>query len=504
MNNAISAEMTADSASEPIEVLNKRYADLEQQWQEMRSKRNNEVTRRLAELDQAHIPDPWIAAGIAGIYGKDPFSAYNQASLVPQAYQKEKYALLNENLSDQEKELAGLMKSVQARLAAKNSGQKRQMIGSADQGWWAYNFDTDEKKLLVPGTLQQKQSAQLREIILNRLKEDGGDMTEHAKNADKLAKEIIYSYSPEEVDSYINGGGLPGSITHGAVEPKSGTTVAIGDPNLKGSGIFTPGQMEVIKADVAKDKTVLPNVVGKQVATGPLIVKTPEQKSFDTTTGKNWADEIPKLAESIKANEAKLGHFDPMESMLMAGNLPSGPLHEYLKTVGDLASTYDPKGELAKRYGNDTPAYFGSLMNLVRSDIKALGAGTAVSNLDLIVSQMAAGDLRNSPQGNLKLIGLMKYVAAEKAAHDKKYMKYIQDTGRGTDFVSGKKLPPEYALRRKPNAKGLEQYVLIDRAQYEKEFEAKFKKKPTTKQWEDYSKASVGMMFNGDGYVKRN
>lgn len=336
------------------------------------------------------------------------------------------------------------------------------------------------------------------------------------ENSDKWYQEYL-KYTPEMQSQVEQQLGIaeelpklppiPGvNVSPGSVKP--GTTVNLGDPAIPGSGNFTPEQLAAIKADVAKDKTLLPHGSIVQPASPSVnasapMFKTPEQLKFEETGGKNWADEIPKLAESIKANEAKVRHFAPMESMLLSGNLPSGPLHEYLKVVGDFASTYDPQGTLAKRYGNDTPAYFGELMNLVRSDIKALGAGTAVSNLDLIVSQMAAGDLRNSPQGNLKLIGLQKYAAMEKAAYDKKYMKTIQDTGRGTDFVTGKKQSPEYAIRRKPNAKGLEAYVVIPRSQYEKEFEAKFKKKPSQSQWEDYSKNSIGMMFSGEDYVKQ-
>jgi hypothetical protein len=116
---------------------------------------------------------------------------------------------------------------------------------------------------------------------------------------------------------------------------------------------------------------------------------------------------------------------------------------------------------------------------------------------------MAAGDLRNSPQGNLRLTGLQKYVTAEKAAHDKQYMQYISKNQDGTGFLTGEKIAPAYALRRKPNSKGLESYELYTRDQYEKDFAKKFKKKPSVEQWKDYSKRSIELMFSGEEYAKR-
>lgn len=439
--------------------------------------------------------------------------------------------MIGDYLNTDRKEINDLRAKVLDQMKAKTDADgkpKRQMVGSADQGWWAYNFDTEEKKLLVPGTLQQKQAAQLREVILNRLKEDGGDMTTHAKNADQLAQQIIYKYTPEEVEQYISQGGIPGAITKGVVtvpdKPAADITNGGVPYNKQGKlaeiaaaedpeGRLSVGQppahqsQEQLANKIASAMGVQKPVVKTEV--GPLVVDTPAQKEFKTTGATNWQNKIKELEEQTIANDKKVGHFDRLESMLMSGNTPSGPLNPYLEVIGSFASTYDPKGTLAQKYGNNAPAYFGELMNLVRADIKALGAGTAVSNLDLIVSQMAAGDLRNSPQGNLRLIGLQKYAAMEKAAHDRKYAKHIQDKQEGTSFFTSEKLPPEYALRRKPNAKGLEQYVVIPRSQYEKEFEAAAikngwkNKKPSQSQWEDYSKKSVEMMFSGEDYVKQ-
>lgn len=197
---------------------------------------------------------------------------------------------------------------------------------------------------------------------------------------------------------------------------KPGSTVTIGDPNVPGSGNLTPEQLEIVKADVAKDKTVLPHgsiiqpIEQTTTETTPTF-KTPQRISNEKAMGEGEYKVYEDYKEKLNSLQNASQQISAMEGMLESDKLNSGLFHEELNKVGGFLNYIDPKNQLAQNAGNDS-AYYSKMMDLVRDKIKALGAGTAVSNLDLIVTQKSVGDLRNTPQGNLKIMALMKLANA--------------------------------------------------------------------------------------------
>ena len=129
-----------------------------------------------------------------------------------------------------------------------------------------------------------------------------------------------------------------------------------------------------------------------QLLTKPQI----EQYAKENAEDKTKLDSLRQMSKSM----------DVMTQILNSGKNTSGPAHEFFNKLGGYISYIDPENSLSKAAGNDA-MYYSNMMNLVRDKIKALGAGTAVSNLDLIVTQKSVGDLRNTPEGNKKIMAIM-------------------------------------------------------------------------------------------------
>ncbi len=532
-------------ADDQIQYLRDQYEDLNRQWDQTQVAREAEHRRRLAEMDKNAEGDvrPIFGAGIAALRNQNPVEAYQVYRQIPINRQIARGTMIDDYNSDKAKQLSDLREKVMSRMNAATAAAAK----AAGEGTpfetkvFGNHLSVTDRRNGVTTMVASDQVPLYKDLLKTHfaaLMSEGGkthgemqieaqqralhDINFGNTNLQRMPNRPTEGLHSTPPTSPMVGQPLP--IEPISTAPQSARVVV--DPKNP----LTPEQLIAIEKD-AKEKGLVtqPPVIAPKgfktpsnaeilapsptgVSTTPLApapaikgtyIPTPQERKFKETNATNWANEVPKLTESIKANQAKLGSYDKMEGMLLSGNTPSGPLNPYLTEIGAFASTYDPNGTLAEKYGNNAPAYFGELMNLVRSDIKALGAGTAVSNLDLIVSQMAAGDLRNSPQGNLRLIGLQKYVAAEKAEHDKKYLDYINANGNGTGFLTGAKIPSSYALRPKLNSKGLKSYVLETRAQYEQRHKNKFGnlpnyKPPSEKQWLDYSKKSVSDMFNSD------
>ena len=144
------------------------------------------------------------------------------------------------------------------------------------------------------------------------------------------------------------------------------------------------------------------------VAKGPSVpLLTPQQvetnKGLAAAHVKENAEDRSNL-ESLRKLE---NNRSVMAEIINSGKNTSGLFHEYVNKAGGIMNYIDPDSSLAQYAGNDA-VYFSKMMDLVRDKIKALGAGTAVSNLDLIVSQKSVGDLRNTPEGNKKLLAIME------------------------------------------------------------------------------------------------
>lgn len=68
---------------EDIKYLRDQYEQANQDWLANEARREAEIKAQLGRLNEEdqRDADPWIAAGIAGIYGRDPFNAYQQYRL---------------------------------------------------------------------------------------------------------------------------------------------------------------------------------------------------------------------------------------------------------------------------------------------------------------------------------------------------------------------------------------------------------------------------------------
>lgn len=164
-------------------------------------------------------------------------------------------------------------------------------------------------------------------------------------------------------------------------------------------------------------------------STNPLdrAPMTEEGKLFRAEEVKRDSDIIKGYSEGQKNYLSTIQTINNAEKNIEKTN--QGPLWEVLNTIGGVANYFDPKGTLAEAAGNDA-AYFGGMMDLVRSRIAALGAGTAVSNLDLIVTQKSVGDLSQTHNGRLKLLGQLRAATGT--------LKKIEDFQKGYFAQHGK------------------------------------------------------------------
>lgn len=137
-----------------------------------------------------------------------------------------------------------------------------------------------------------------------------------------------------------------------------------------------------------------------------VMIKTPQQTKIDEENAKRDAEYIAGQRTALDAYRPMVDSLNRMEQLTMQGTT-QGPLSDVISKVGGVVNYFDPEDSLAKLSGNDN-AYFSSLQNLVRDKIKSLGAGTAISNLDLIVTQSSLGGLLTTKQGRMKILGALK------------------------------------------------------------------------------------------------
>ena len=207
-----------------------------------------------------------------------------------------------------------------------------------------------------------------------------------------------------------------------------------------------------------KPEGYVPPKLAASVGTTPAIAKsnpnepdlrTIRDRKVDEKLAEGEVAEYEVTKEQMKSLYSASQNILPMEGILLSGKHTSGQMHEALNKIGGYLSYIDPEGSLAKSVGNDA-AYFGSMMNLVRDKIKALGAGTAVSNLDLIVTQKSVGDLRNTPQGNLKVLGLTKLFNATMGEQGQRKVDYFDQNSKLQGYKTNTE--PTHAIRARRNA----------------------------------------------------
>lgn len=233
---------------------------------------------------------------------------------------------------------------------------------------------------------------------------------------------------------------------------------------------------------------------------GPRVM-TPQQLANVKEQGQLEAKSYEELKAQNSAYRAANDSILPMEGVLLSGKNTSGVAHEALNKVGGWMNYIDPKGALAQSAGNDA-AYFSKMMDLVREKIKALGAGTAVSNLDLIVTQKSVGDLRNTPQGNLKTLGLMKLFNATMAELNDRKIGYYDQSGNTFQGYKSSKEPTHAVIhRRVPMGNStVFTYDLETKDQWVKRLQAAnpgktLSQETIDRQWKIYADNSVKDMF---------
>ena len=199
---------------------------------------------------------------------------------------------------------------------------------------------------------------------------------------------------------------------------------------------------------IPPDQPVSGSVVGQPPAASGMKILTPQQRAAQQELGQLHAKENSADREAYSSMQRLEESRAVMSDIINSGVHTSSPMHELLSEAGGFMSLIDPHSKLAKMAGNDQ-MYYANLMNLVRDKIKALGAGTAVSNLDLIVTQKSVGDLRNTADGNKKLLAVMELQNQTMMAKLGAKNSYF-DTGKTYDGWKGNS-SATHILRRSPS-----------------------------------------------------
>jgi virulence-associated protein VapD len=286
------------------------------------------------------------------------------------------------------------------------------------------------------------------------------------------------------------------------------------DKMAKGTGIpdaigETPGS---ILAPTPTGVTT-PRAVVAQV-TGDTFIPTPAQSGMRETRFKQYADENAADTAAISALRNQAPSINVMKSVLSNPNfsIMSGPLHEQLVSVAGFMNYIDPNSKIVK-VGDTVPVYFSNMMDLVRDKIKALGAGTAVSNLDLIVTQKSVGDLRNTPEGNKRLLAIMELQNATLNDRLQRKVGFYEGNKNGYEgyekFAKGFGNEPSHAVIRNENTGNYrimskDEWKPLGTAALKREFAKRNKNiEITPKMLDDYWKIeadhSVAKMLKGTG-----
>jgi hypothetical protein len=235
-------------------------------------------------------------------------------------------------------------------------------------------------------------------------------------------------------------------------------------------------------------------------------LQTPAQlkhaAEYEGEAGKLASEEAGKvIPEAITQHGAMRKNIVPMESMVLSGKLNTGPLHEFKSELGGFVNYFDPEQKIAQSSSNDQ-AYFGNLMNVAREKIKALGSGTAVSNLDLITTLKSLGDLRNNPQGILKLTGLLNYLSVLQEDQLKNKQKHIVKEKRMDNWTPDTKNFSHaltYKLVSVPGTdKTLWQMIPISKQEWADSHGGKM---PNERDWNEFAAKSFRGSADIDAYI---
>jgi hypothetical protein len=240
-----------------------------------------------------------------------------------------------------------------------------------------------------------------------------------------------------------------------------------------------------------------------QAAVAPMFAnatqKTPQQLAMEKQQYENYAKEYDADRAAASGIRNMMPSMAAMEAILADPNMKmvTGPAHEKLVSLSGYMNYLDPEAKFVQA-GNSVPTYFANLMNLVRDKIKALGSGTAVSNLDLIVSQKSVGDLRNTPEGNRKLLAIMALQNATMGDLLGNKISYFEgNNGKGylgyNDIVRKRGDEPTHMVRRDPNSG---RYYVQSREEWLAE---QRDPKAAAKDWKNVANGATARLLSGTG-----
>jgi hypothetical protein len=477
----------------PLEYLKQEYTNLNDEWRANTNERRGLINNMDSTIKNGEAAR--MSPSIAGFLGAasgflQPETAFGGAlkARQAQAMLRDKAALgaapdMNDFLQDSGKQLSDLQRSVLGRLTAKEteSANRFYVAGNANDGLLGYDKQTGKATLLsIPAAyaktfLDEKQK--YRQILI-----DGGvtDAATLDRESDKRAKDTVAKYmgmhqfGTAERDGFESPVKIPGATlgstpamerTPIAATPGPGTEVTLPLGASPESIKTTEAAIIQMKQKGMKDPEILAEVarmnnvpqtpvdvsrpIAAAVGQPSVDLKSAQQKETEKKLGEGYAVENTADRQSLTDLRQMEQSLGVMQKIMDSGVNTSGQAHELVNKFGGYLNYIDPNGSLAKAAGNDA-VYFSNMMNLVRDKIAALGSGTAISNLDLIVTQKSVGDLRNTPEGNKKLMAIMELQNATMQSklsgkldyfdNTKSYDKY-RGNGDPTHLVRASRLP---------------------------------------------------------------
>lgn len=237
-----------------------------------------------------------------------------------------------------------------------------------------------------------------------------------------------------------------------------------------------------------------------------LIGSPSERKIMTTPQIVENAKVVTALQESNQNLKNSNFALQNMENLSLAvdpksGKLATsqGPASELITKLGGWTNYFAPESLLALQSGNNA-AFFSSMQGQVRSILPAYGSGTAVSNLDLIVGQLAAGSLDNTLQGRLKIIGASKAMNKAMESINESKRQHLSNGGSLADWkMSDEALVGLAPVRKLINGQTFVRYEPITKNEFISRLKAK-----NPKQFEQASEQEILQEWNDFALQKGN
>lgn len=153
------------------------------------------------------------------------------------------------------------------------------------------------------------------------------------------------------------------------------------------------------------------------------------------------AEHVAEARNSANAAGRLTSMLSRMEASTASGATFGGTFADWATSLGRFAASLDIPVDIKKIAGSEQ--YQADVAELVRAKIKALGAGNAISNVDLLFTQRSMPELSKTPQGRMLIIRAMKADAEMIQDYYRKARDYFDANGslKGFEYE-----PPETSL----------------------------------------------------------